>query len=920
MADVLPSNKRLKASHVSGNNGTTKQIRQPNHIFQPFRAIGHITNDVPFVVQSRGQAYFLTTCVGNAFQIYDCAKFNLRFVSSIAPSKITALATKGDFTYAACGTDIIVYERAKQIATLEVGISTIELMIFGDHLISLTEENALKLWNLASGELYSELKMDESFPVTTMLHPSTYLNKILLGDSKGGMQLWNLRNQKLIYSFKPFPSAITCLAQSPVIDVVAIGCLDGSIYLYNIKQDQLIVQLRQNARVRSISFRTDDPQHHIMATASTDGDIALWDLDKRKLVHTMQGAHHGAIPKIQFLNNQPILITAGADNSVKQWIFDSMDGLPRLLKSRSGHASPPSKIRFYGSGGQWMLSASRDRSLRAVCISRDEQSTEMSQGSFSKKSRLQGMRIEEMKLPQIVDFADSTTREKDWDNVLSAHQTGEVGAYSWSWQRKALGEKVFKGTDNSGTRCVAVSACGNFGFIGSASGRVEMYNMQSGLHRKMFGEPAHSLPITGIAPDALNRYLITSSLDGKVKLWDFHAANLLHEFPMSMAISRILLHSENDLLAVVLDDGMIIVIDVETCKTVREFKGHKSRVTDIACSPEGRWLVTAGLDMTIRTWDLPSGHMVDVFRTRSLVTSLAFSPTGDFLATAQVDDIGISLWANRSQFENVALHQVSDEHLEEVEMPTVAGLDDDEYPEAVDDEEEHEDGGVYVSPDQLTDDMITLSRLPKSKWQTLLNLDTIKQRNRPKEAPKQPERAPFFLPVVAGLDPKLDKEAKPNGLVTKSHVASSMHGLSSSTELMRLMEQATGDCEDVFDYLKSLNPSAIDLELRALYMLPYVPDHAPEDAAEEVVEGLQPLKMFLRCITARLRSKRDFELVQAYLNVFLRIHGDVLVGARGLLQNEMQVVLEEEEKVRQRIGDLVGFVLGVTAFVRNAPA
>ncbi len=30
---------------------------------------------------------------------------------------------------------------------------------------------------------------------------------------------------------------------------------------------------------------------------------------------------------------------------------------------------------------------------------------------------------------------------------------------------------------------VAISCCGNFGFVGSAAGRVDRYNMQSGLHR-----------------------------------------------------------------------------------------------------------------------------------------------------------------------------------------------------------------------------------------------------------------------------------------------------------------------------------------------------------------------------------------------------------------------------------------------------
>jgi U3 small nucleolar RNA-associated protein 21 len=41
-----------------------------------------------------------------------------------------------------------------------------------------------------------------------------------------------------------------------------------------------------------------------------------------------------------------------------------------------------------------------------------------------------------------------------------------------------------------------------------------------------------------------------------------------------------------------------------------------------------------------------------------------------------------------------------------------------------------------------------LSLVPKSRWQTLLHLDLIKQRNKPTEAPKLPEKAPFFLPSL----------------------------------------------------------------------------------------------------------------------------------------------------------------------------
>ena len=54
----------------------------------------------------------------------------------------------------------------------------------------------------------------------------------------------------------------------------------------------------------------------------------------------------------------------------------------------------------------------------------------------------------------------------------------------------------------------------------------------------------------------------------------------------------------------------------------------------------------------------------------------------------------------------------------------------------------------------LSEGLVTLSNLPKSRWQYLQQLDVIKQHNKPKEPPKQPKQAPFFLPTAPGLQPK----------------------------------------------------------------------------------------------------------------------------------------------------------------------
>ena len=83
-------------------------------------------------------------------------------------------------------------------------------------------------------------------------------------------------------------------------------------------------------------------------------------------------------------------------------------------------------------------------------------------------------------------------RERDWANVITAH-AGDPAAYTWRLQHFTLGDHVLKpqtkrerGRDplpEAPVTAVAMSSCGNFGIAGTASGRVDRYNMQSGIHR-----------------------------------------------------------------------------------------------------------------------------------------------------------------------------------------------------------------------------------------------------------------------------------------------------------------------------------------------------------------------------------------------------------------------------------------------------
>ncbi|KAJ2696905.1 rRNA-processing protein utp21 [Coemansia sp. IMI 203386] len=900
-----------KKARIEDTPVKTQSKQVGSRLYDPYRAIGYITSNTAHSIQYRGQSAFITTGIGRSFHVYDAEKINLLFVGPHFTSDVVSVLSIGDETFVSTGGRVIVCRRGKQVGELEaVNRGEINhLMQFGDHLIAISEDNAVVIWNKTTRELFTELEfITESFQVTSVVHPSTYVNKVVIGSAQGTMQVWNIQTRKCLYEFKTFGSGVSCMAQSPVIDVLAIGLLDGRVLLHNVKQDRSVMQLSQEGRVTSVSFRTDDVP--MMATANSEGDVALWDLNNKRLLHVIQGAHDSSIPAIDFINNQPLLVTSSSDNSIKEWVFDGQDNVPRLLRQRSGHFSAPQMIRYHGEKGFDIMSCGRDRTLRLFSVIKDSQSTEMSQGSLAREARMRNVKVNQLRLPPITQFASNQTMARNWDDVVTCHQ-GESCAYTWSTERKALGKYSLQSPDDSMIKAVAISACGNYGFLGMASGSIEMVNMQSGYSRRLF--TGHTKMVTGIQTDSCNHQVYSTSLDGTLRIWDFATGVQLYCIDVQSTPSILAIHRESSLLACACDDAIVRVIDVESQRIVRRFAGHRNRITDLTFSNDGRWIVTGSLDSTIRTWDLPTGHMVDWFRVESVPVSLSFSPTGDFLATAHMDSVGIYLWANRAQFTEITLRQIDPQSVNDratddslVALPTSAGLATGEDQDAESMEIDAKDAGVYVAPEQLTENMVTLSSQPKSKWQTLLNLSTIKKRNAPERAPKAPEQAPFFLPTTEGLTPhfdldadqKLDTDQNKPVERTKISTVSALSGLARA--LYR--SQETMNSALVFEYLKELNPSAVDIEIRTL----------------PVTDDLRAVKAFIMATTVQLASKRDFELVQAYLQVFLNVFADIIKENSAELEDLLNALGKECRKQWNTVDGLIRYSACMVDFMRTS--
>lgn len=374
-------------------------------------------------------------------------------------------------------------------------------------------------------------------------------------------------------------------------------------------------------------------------------------------------------------------------------------------------------------------------------------------------------------------------------------------------------------------------------------------------------------------------------------------------------------HRNSDLIALSCDDGSIRILDIETKKLIRELWASRShaklQINDYTFSNDGRWIVSAASDSTVRVWDLPTGHLIDAMKLPSKCNTVAFSPSGEYLATGLDGEVGVHIWTNRTLFTHVSTRQISEDDIATVSAPTASGEGGVAVVEAATEEvstEEEEDETTVPIMDQLSDKITTLSLVPKSRWQTLLHLDVIKARNKPKEAPKAPEKAPFFLPSL-GQDKTADPTSlapltqEPTSRISSSALTSRSSAATSTNEFTRHLALAAQTCEytPLLTYLSSLPPSAADIAIRTL------------DTTEPYME----LRTFIEALTARLQERRDYELVQAWMSVFLRLHGDMIVKEKGLVE-QLRKWQNEARRERERIGGLVGYSVGVVGWVRSA--
>lgn len=982
-SDVKPPALKLKRrAALAGEAQAASALRvRESALFRPIRSVGSVIDNLPFAPSTLSTADFLVASIGKSFQVFECEHLRWAFLSPRMSEKIRGLASVDEVVLTSLKSDIVAWYKLTELGRFRGhrGPATVMCAIGSTYLISAAGSEVL-VWNMqelgfdkanaetaatdaaeakANDEGTSSRKTtkviepsarlvsdDPDFgDCTAIVHPQTYLHKVLIGSSAGNLALWNVKTQTCLHTFKALAaggrpnSSIICLCTAPnVLDTVAVGFASGRICVLNVREDRILMEFQQaQGRVTALSFRTGSGAPAQLVSGAPNGAFVVWDLEKRRAHHVFDKAHHGPLTAAHFLPGQPLLVTSGVDNALRMWIFDTPDGLPRLLRERVGCPGQSRALRFYGPGDREVVAAGVAQEggfVAKVSLIQSQQNIEYAQTAFNKlPAGITGPSVHG-RLRPVIDMAVCEARHFDWPALVTAHE-GTDAAFVWSAANKALVPHVMRPPDEAEcapVTSVAISACGNYCVVGLDNGALHRFNLQSQLHRGSFpkepdvpvavgseelGAPAkkkvpgkasikerrpraHEGRVCGVAMTVSGQVISASShpRDCRLHLWKLATHEALGVIDLAVrrlgSPSCIRLRQHGSLVATALDDGGLLVADIQGRAVVRSF-ACGAPASDIAFSADGRWLAAALRGGGLRVFDLPAARCIDSFAFAKPALSVCFSPSTAFLLTTHAKGNAIQVWANKFLFDpTLSAPLLRPEPTEPIyvdEPGADPDEDDDDEEEGAADEERKDAARekAVVDATPLAKDLLTLSDVPPAKWLATLHLDVVKERNKPTEAPKPLPSAPFFLPTAhegvtavfadpfgAPEDAAALPERKPLGdEIEEDRAAEGEAGGSSGSRISRGKAALglgsafrnmlrKGKFEAALQHLKKQTPSGVHLALEEL---------GPLSGGD-----LADLAAALAFFEHHLALAHFADEVQAFLSLFLQAHGEDLAG------------------------------------------
>lgn len=143
-----------------------------------------------------------------------------------------------------------------------------------------------------------------------------------------------------------------------------------------------------------------------------------------------------------------------------------------------------------------------------------------------------------------------------------------------------------------------------------------------------------------------SNYLVTSTIDGDLKIWSLDKKQLIYNLEGKVENQPLPQEVHNGKYFLVIDNDSSAKVINKANNRIEFFMKHESIVTDVKFSPDGKFIVSTSRDKTAKIWDFYLKKNISVLKHKNSIYQADFSPNFNYLVTIEYNRV--NLWCSKT--------------------------------------------------------------------------------------------------------------------------------------------------------------------------------------------------------------------------------------------------------------------------------